>query len=197
MKLAHGYDGLLDLVDGRKSQVEALLSFLEKETNWLAAPASTCHHMNVAGGLVAHSQLTTRTLLGLRDALAAGSLYSDETCVIVGLFHDVGKVGSPGVPLYRPSRGQAGAEWEVNKELVTLGVAVRSLYHCAKFVALSDEEAQAICYHDGQYVTDNFAVKNRECPLTLLLHFADLWSSHVIEKRDPIPNVLSLLERGK
>ncbi|MBM4353223.1 MAG: phosphohydrolase [Deltaproteobacteria bacterium] len=196
MKLSHPYDGLLKLVKDRRTQVEEFLLCLERRTNWLTCPASINHHMNVPGGLVAHSLLTTRTLLDLRDTLSPE--YKDETCVIVGMFHDVGKVGSEGQPHYRISREQNGLlTYEENKELVTMGLAVRSLYLCARHIPLTDEEAQAICYHDGQYVPDNRAVKNREQPLTLLLHFADLWSSHVTEPCESTRNVHSLLEKMK
>lgn len=196
----HDYDGLLELLDGRRKQVEAFLKFLERETSWLATPASANHHLNVPGGLLTHSLMVTRTLLGIRDTLAPD--YDDETCVIVGLFHDIGKVGTPSQPLYEVVKGGRGTgqttpKYQANKDLVAMGVAVRSLYMCAKYLTLTEEEAQAICYHDGQYVPDNLAVKNKECPLTLLVHFADLWSSHVLEETEPLAPMLPLLERVK
>jgi hypothetical protein len=40
---------------------------------------------------------------------------------------------------------------------------------------LSDEEAQAILYHDGLYIEANSEVAHRECLLLLLLQFADNW----------------------
>ncbi len=49
MKLKHDYDGLLDLLDSRRPQTEKFLAFLERKTNWLTAPASTQHHLNVPG----------------------------------------------------------------------------------------------------------------------------------------------------
>ena len=48
---------------------------------------------------------------------------------------------------------------------------------------LSEEEVQAIVYHDGQYVDDNASVATKETPLTLLLQYADNWSGFVIEER--------------
>ena len=71
---------------------------------------------------------------------------------------------------------------KINPNVVTMGVAIRSLYLVSKYISLSEEEAQAIVYHDGQYIGDNISVKNKEVPLTLLVHFADLWSSSVLEK---------------
>ena len=188
MALKHDYDGLLELLGPRRKQVLDFLVFLENETSWLEAPASSRHHLNVPGGLIIHSLLTTRTMLDIRDALAPE--YDDETCVIVGLFQDVGKIGLPGNPLYlRLDKPEGNILFRSNQELVTMGVAVRSLFLIAPHVRLSAEEAQAVCYHDGQYIPDNLVVKNHECPLTLLVHFADLWSSHVKEEVTTEPPV--------
>lgn len=194
MRLAHKYDGLLDLLGERRGEVEKFLRFLEKETNWLIAPASISHHSNFKGGLIHHSVLTTRNLLKLRETL--GPDFSVETCITVGLFHDAGKVGAPGQPFYLLEKNRKGQEvFRINEDLVAMGLGVRSLYLCAGALALSDEEAQAICYHDGQYVPDNFTVKNRERPLTLLLHFADMWSSHIQEAILPLPESRSASEK--
>ena len=48
---------------------------------------------------------------------------------------------------------------------------------------LSEEEVQAIVYHDGQYIDDNASVAGNEEPLTLLLQYADSWSGFVLEKK--------------
>ena len=47
---------------------------------------------------------------------------------------------------------------------------------------MAEEEAQAIVYHDGQYVDDNRSVAKNEQPLTLLLQYADNWCGFVIEE---------------
>jgi hypothetical protein len=111
---------------------------------------------------------------------------SEESCVIVGLFHDAGKVGMPGVPRYLPNPNQWEVEnrnkaYVVNPEETYMGIAVRSLYLVSKYIPLSDTEAQAIVYHDGQYIDDNVGVGQREEPLTLLLHWADYWTAHIFE----------------
>jgi hypothetical protein len=59
-------------------------------------------------------------------------------------------------------------------------VPVRSFYLALPWLSLSEEEAQAIFYHDGQYVDDNASVAHREEPLTLL-QYADTWSGFVLE----------------
>jgi hypothetical protein len=62
-----------------------------------------------------------------------------------------------------------------------MSVPVRSLYLIGKLFPLTEEEAQAIIYHDGQYVEDNRSVAAKEEPLTLLLQYADNWSGFVQE----------------
>ncbi len=71
--------------------------------------------------------------------------------------------------------------YSYNRDLVYLSVPVRSLYLALPWLSLSEEEAQAIIYHDGQYVDDNASVAHREEPLTLLLQYADTWSGFVLE----------------
>lgn len=63
-----------------------------------------------------------------------------------------------------------------------MGLAVRSLYLVTKYIPLSDSEAQAIAYHDGQYINDNKVIAHKEEPLTLLLHWTDYWTAHIYEE---------------
>ena len=62
-----------------------------------------------------------------------------------------------------------------------MGLAVRSLYLVSQYIKLTDDEAQAIAYHGGQYISDNKVVAHKESPLTLLLHYADYWTAHMYE----------------
>ena len=184
-KLRERYEALKAMVVRRKGPFDELIRFLEKETSWLTSPASTRFHLCVESGLLQHSVGVTETLLKLRECLAPQ--ISEESCVIVALLHDVGKVGMPGKPLYLPNdnqweREKRGVNYKYNPEVTTMGLAVRSLYLVSKYMPLSDAEAQAICYHDGQYVTENEVVAQEEEPLTLLLHWADYWTAMVHEE---------------
>ena len=127
-------------------------------------------------------------MLKIKDAISPG--IRDESCVIVALLHDLGKAGMPGSPQYipnEPSEKQKAAgygpsvPYHFNKDMVYLSVPVRSLYLVGVRFPLTEEEAQAIVYHDGQYVDDNKSAATREEPLTLLLQYADNWSGFVIE----------------
>jgi len=184
------YQKLKELVKKRKKQFRNLISFIEKETTWLTSPASTKFHLSEEGGLLEHSINVAECMLKIKGVLAPE--ISDESCIIVALLHDLGKVGMPGNPQYlvnEPSEKQKkygykpDFPYRYNKELIYLSVPIRSLYLAMKHIDLSEEEVQAIAYHDGQYVEDNHSCAGREKPLTLLLQYADTWSGFVLEGR--------------
>jgi len=175
------YESLLAMVTARKSQIQTFIDMLHNETTWLTSPASTRFHLNCEGGLLLHSVGVAETLLRIKDTLAPH--ISDETCIIVGLFHDTGKVGMPGKPYYIPEIKDkvATGKYFINTELVAMGLSLRSLYLVSQYIPLNDEEAQAIAYHDGMYVPEGRSVSHREEPLLLLLHWADMWTAKVLE----------------
>lgn len=175
------YDILLSKVTQRKSEVDKFIEILHTQTTWLTSPASTKYHMNKEGGLLEHSINVAENLLRLKETLKPDIM--DESCVIVGLFHDIGKVGMPGKPYYIPEikEGKPTDNYTVNEELVSMAISTRSLYFISKYISITDEEAQAIAYHDGMYVPEGKSVAHKERPLLLLLHWADMWSASVLE----------------
>ncbi len=189
MTTINRYEKLKSKVTKRKAEFSVLMGFLETETSWLTAPASTKYHLCREGGLLEHSCNVAETMLKLREVLAPET--SEESCVIVALLHDLGKVGMPGKPQYlvnEPSERQkmygylASTPYRFNTDLTYLSVPVRSIYLALPYLPLTEDEVQAIVYHDGQYVDDNASVATKETPLTLLLQYADNWSGFVIER---------------
>jgi len=188
MTLIERYNLLKEKVIERRTEFEGLMAFVEKETSYMTCPASTRFHLCREGGLLEHSVNVAETMLKMKAVLAPD--ISDESCVIVSLLHDLGKAGVPGKPQYiknEASEKQKAAGYgpatpfSYNKDMVYLSVPVRSLYLAGARFPLTEQEAQAIVYHDGQYVDDNRSVATREEPLTLLLQYADNWSGFVIE----------------
>ncbi|HPP67094.1 MAG TPA: HD domain-containing protein, partial [bacterium] len=118
-----------------------------------------------------HSVNVANLMLELKNILIPD--ISDEGCVIVGLFHDIGKIGMPHSPRYI----KKNSNYTYNENQIEMSVAARSLYLVSKYISLTDQEAQAILYHDGQYIIENKSIAHKECPLTLLVTFADTWSA--------------------
>ena len=185
MELTHRYKVLKQKITDRKESFDRFVDLLENKTTWLTSPASTRYHLAVECGLLKHSVGVAETILRFREFLAPS--ISEESCVIVGLFHDVGKLGVPDKPYYLPNDNawlvkNRGICYKTNPDVVAMGLAVRSLYLLLQYISLSETEAQAIAYHDGQYIDDNRVVAHKEAPLTLLLHWADYWTAHIYEE---------------
>lgn len=189
MELMERYAQLKDKVVSRREEFCALMAYIEHETAYLTAPASTRYHLCRERGLLEHSVNVAEHLLKIKAVLAPE--ISDESCVVVALLHDLGKAGMPGVPQYlrnEPTIGQGKerrsphAPYRFNHDLLYLSVPIRGLYLAASRFPLTEEEVQAIVYHDGQYVEDNRSVATREEKLTLLLQYADNWSGFIAER---------------
>ena len=189
MNLIERYENLKSKVVKRREEFLKFAEFVETETEYLTAPASSKFHLCKECGLLEHSINVAETLLKIKNTLAPE--ISDESCVIVALFHDLGKVGMPNNPQYiknEPTEKQkkyglsAWPPYKFNNDLIYLSVPIRSLYLIGDKISLTEAEVQAIIYHDGQYVDDNKSVAMREEKLTLLLQFADNWSCQALEK---------------
>lgn len=182
VELMMRYQKIKNMVKSRRAKFAALMDFIERQTAYLTAPASTKYHLCKECGLLEHSVNVAETMLKMRAVIAPD--LSPESCVVVALLHDLGKAGVPGKPQYLKNDEEgARSLYRWNKDLVYLSVPIRSLYLILPYFPLTEEEAQAIVYHDGQYVADNRSVAAREEKLTLLLQYADNWSGFVIEER--------------
>src|SRR3990167_3561677 len=109
MSVKERYEFLKNKVVNRKKEFDVFIAMFEKETSWLSSPASTRYHLNKEGGLLEHSVGVAETMLKLRQTLTPE--ISEESCVIVGLLHDAGKIGMPGKPRYLKNDN----EWEIKK----------------------------------------------------------------------------------
>ena len=185
MTIKERYEELKEKVVIRQKEFKEFIDMLESDTSWLKSPASTRFHLNKEGGLLEHSVGVAEAMLKLRSILAPQ--ISEESCIIVALLHDVGKIGMPGKPRYIKNTNDweirnRNMTYKINPDEVYMNLAVRSLYLIGKYISLSDAEAQAILYHDGQFIDANKEVAHHEEPLTLLVQFADSWTAHVDEE---------------
>ena len=183
------YAQLKSIVLERRESFDRFTRFLEEKTSWLTSPASTRYHMNIEGGLLAHSVGVTEKALEIKNLLARD--IPDESIVITALFHDIGKVGYPGKLYYLPNDNiwevqKRGIAYKINPEIVTMPIAVRSLYLVSQYIPLTEEEAQTIVAHDGLYPVKggvtNLEYHHKECRLQMIIHFADKWTAAVHEE---------------
>ena len=175
----------------RRKAIKGL--FEELGDRYFIAPAALKkdYHSCFPSGLAYHSLNVTKLALTLNEALETG--VSNDSIVIVGLLHDLGKIGSVGEnpkPYCKDQtsswhRDKLGQLYIYNDELKDgLTVPQRSLRILQAYgVDLSDSEYTAILYHDGLYLEQN---RTPECmyskdALMRIIQMADSYSALVLE----------------
>lgn len=186
--LKTGRDGVIDLIG------------YMREIGFFNAPASGGNHSHEPGGLAEHSVNVMWTAEKMSVALYGGKNITDEirnSIIIAALLHDLGKCGDYGKQMYipnmvkdgRPTKAEPEQKYKLseskpykrNPDLLPLDHATRSIKLATLFIDLTEEEEFAIRYHDGLYETANYGVKGHETPLYMILHWADMWSSRILE----------------
>lgn len=175
--------------------VEDLISVME-EKGFFTAPASSGggRHSAEEGGLAQHSlnvyQTATKLAHVLLGTIERNTKEMKDSLIIVCLLHDYGKCGDYGKPLYvanvlkTTGKRSEKKPWERNKELTNIPHSFRSVIMAERWLDLTEDEEYAIMYHDGLYdrETGGMAViQGHETKLLMLLHWADMWASRVIE----------------
>lgn len=163
------------------------------------SPCSGGNHLAKEGGLAEHSLNVYEVMMDMAEAVYPEGMNAAliNSITVCALLHDLGKCGDYGKPGYvpnmvkdgRPTKAEPEQKYkqseskpfEVNKDLTPIDHEVRSVKIASKFIELTEEEEQAILWHNGLYGTFKYQIQNKETPLYLLLHFADMWASRVCE----------------
>ena len=168
--------------------IEELIRYLQEETDFFTAPASTKYHGAFAGGLLMHS-INVCAELRLDPN---SKVYPTETLIIVALLHDICQAN-----LYRTEKrnvkengGWVEKQIYVFEDELPLGHGEKSLYLASKFIKLSDEEAAAIRWHMGAFDCAfrggdrGLNAAYEKYPLAVLLHMADMRATYLVERSD-------------
>lgn len=188
----------IDSLVMKQKEKDKLKAFLV-DIGFYTAPCSGSNHLCREGGLAEHSFNVYRYMRGLHfvwDMHSTG-VYQDSVFK-VSILHDVGKCGDFGKPNYIPKyvnskkKDENGeyikelskaSPYETNKDLLYLPHEVRSIILCRKHgIPLTEEEEHAIFFHNGKYVPSGRDWN--ETPLSMALHFADLYVSRAIESKE-------------
>lgn len=167
-----GRAGIIDLIDAME------------EGGFFEAPCSTDKHLSREGGLAEHSLNVYITMLDINRALRAD--LPDDSLIICGILHDLGKMGDHGKANYEPNILKSGARsaakpFVTNKELIYLPHEIRSTMIAERYIELTESEEAAILWHNGLYGQFKYDIPGKETPLYMVLHWADMWASRVIE----------------
>lgn len=179
-----------------------LLEWMDRETEFFTAPASSKHHGAEPGGLVAHSlnvyhRLHMITRLETYGTTEAADLAADveESVAIMGLLHDLCKHDAYHAEMKRrrdPATGQWGDVPEyVFRVPFPFGHGEKSVYLINWYMQLRPYEALAIRWHMGAF--DDAAKGGGKAlnaamdltPWVWRLHQADMCATHVDEREEP------------
>ena len=131
----------------------------------------------------------------VEDDPIANATYSNETLILVALLHDISKVEFYSIQ-ERNAKDEYGNWVKVpyyaikpeNERLVFGSHTVNSYYMISKFIKLSYEEELAILHHEGAFnccmdsiQSANVLAAFKKSLLALLLHYADLYSTCILE----------------
>lgn len=171
----------------RKTERSGLDSLLKvmKAGGFYTAPCSGAYHLAEESGLLRHSLNVLDCARKLNKAW--GQPMPDDTIILVSLLHDLGKMGDHGKANYvdnilASGQRSAAKPYVTNTDLAYLPHEVRSVMIAERYIYLSEEEETAILWHNGLYGTFSHDIRGKETPLYMILHFADMWCSRVIEE---------------
>lgn len=167
--------GHIFLTGVKRAGAKELWEWLNSETDFFTAPASTKYHGAYPGGLAEHSLNVYNELCKETVETVAGM----ETAAICGLFHDVCKVN------YYHQETEGGPY--TARDTFPFGHGEKSVYLISRFIRLTDEEALAIRWHMGAYDDAHRGGSRglneamRLSPLVYQLHAADMRATHIVE----------------
>lgn len=177
----------------RDLQADNLILALE-QGGFFKSPCSGGFHLCKEGGLLEHSLNVAAIAIDISETLGYGN---KDSVIIAALLHDVGKMGQYGKANYVPNLVKDGRvtkadpvqkykisdtkPFETNKELLYVDHEIRSIQIVSQYLDLTEEESFAILYHNGMYSNLKYALNGKETPLQMIIHFADLWASRVVE----------------
>lgn len=179
----------------KREGINELIMWLETETDFFKAPASTRFHGNYDGGLLEHSihvvefALTNYNYL-LRYKPELQNL--KESVIIAAIFHDVCKVNQYKWGEEKWTKipdGRGGEKWASYKgygfeDPLPMGHGEKSVYYISKHMELTTSEILAIRWHMG-YSEPGTALDGltkyayqaaSQDPLVKLIHAADVIS---------------------
>lgn len=176
-----------ELKETHREGMEGMIEYME-QVGYFEAPCSTQYHLAKAGGLAEHSYNVLSCARSMANALP-GANVPEDSLVIVCLLHDLGKCGQYGKPYYKKapllkSGKEPAKPFISNNDLLPVAHETRSVTVAGRYIDLTEEEQFAILYHNGMYGSNKYDLQGHETPLYMLLHYADMWASRVMETGD-------------
>lgn len=176
------------LMSTKREGIEDLIDHMN-DIGFLTAPCSGGYHLCKEGGLLEHTVNVMKCAMSMGLCLLSMEEYNElrPHLIIATALHDLGKCGQFDKPEYVKNVLASGKvsdskPFKRNPELLNVPHEIRSVAIAQMFIDLTEEEQHAILYHNGLYGSLKYEIQNNETPLYMIVHWADMWASRVIEK---------------
>ena len=164
-----------------KPRFQVVIDWL-RTTDFYTAPASSRYHDSMPGGLLIHSLRVYNKLMSLLELPEFKSIDKAQA-TIVALTHDWCKIGYY-EPYQKNVKNKITGQWEketaykINQKGFPFGHGASSLYVAMRLLKLTEEQALAIRWHQGEYNVctaemNELQLANQKYPLVYALQFAD------------------------
>lgn len=179
--------------EGIKDLEEYLLT-----SSFFTCPASQRSHANYPGGLAWHSLNLTKIALGLNKMYKTD--IDEDSIIIAGLCHDLCKIDNYKIDVkWKKDDNGKWISYKTygNNNLAMCQHGPQSALIAARYIRLTIQEEQAICWHMGAYGqsdADNRAMGNatKSNPLILLIQQGDMASAFIYENTFPADQIPGL-----
>jgi len=183
----------------KREGITELVNWLETETDYFTAPASSQFHGNYEGGLLDHSLQVLRFALHNFNLILKQKPdleYLRESVVISALFHDVCKCNNyVKEEKWKKDENNKWVSYQgwSTKDTFPMGHGEKSVYLVSQHLKLTNAEVMAIRWHMGAFessvnVTGSFTsfafYAAMDNPLVRLIHCSDMLALAVEEKID-------------
>lgn len=170
--------------------MDGLIEYME-DCGFFEAPCSGSYHLACEFGLVHHTRHVMEIAEKLGVSLLGGAEYNkiQNSVIIAAALHDLGKMGQFEKPNYVPNtlkggKSSAAKPFKTNPDLLYVDHEIRSVAIASMFIDLTEEEQFAILYHNGMYGPLKYSLQGKETLLYMIIHWADMWASRVVEKEE-------------
>ena len=197
----------------QRDGMDKLIRYIQKNTDFYKAPASTRFHLACEGGLLQHSLNVYDCLVAKRDSSIWKDVLKyipDESLILVALLHDLCKTnfyveGTKNQKTYdvekvaatenwqRKHDAQVDFIWETVKsyqveDQLPLGLGEKSVMLIQCYIRLTMQEVMAIRWHMGfSEAKENYNAVGQameKYPVVLALYEADLEATKILEAGD-------------
>ena len=170
--------------------MDDLIEYME-DCGFFSAPCSGSYHLSCEFGLVHHTRHVMEIAEKLGVSLLGGAEYNkiQDSVIIAAALHDLGKMGQFEKPNYVKNILKDGNKvgkkpFKTNPDLLYVDHEIRSVAIASMFIDLTEEEQFAILYHNGMYGPLKYSLQGKETPLYMIIHWADMWATKVLEKEE-------------